>query len=363
MKEIVIKANATFEEVVSISRTVKSVENVPAIETAALFLGARASGNKKLESLCRARLDANSQTESNIRFILSKMYGRYGVDELMYLYQQYSYDDIYAMIRSKVSSLWDELSWNYVSARLADDTLNRNTFFIAHFLRIRITSLYCHQIHELAKERFPELTYQCLKRYVQMRKATGYVFSFSKHTNEQLRQLLITSGESALSDETLNRYRKMFGYEPEQGTSFRPLKEQPAWKKVHRNEVLFWKQTKADTITQQDQDAFLDSIRMQMYFSDEQIADLTNWLMIARYEGRADDNIPTCGSLAMRYATAKERKDGSIDWIPSKIKPIKQMRYEILMYCDIDSIPFVFIQTLSAGIGGKMKGQINKRFA
>lgn len=357
MKNVIIKAGATFEEVISISRTVTSIDHVGIIQVGALFLGAKASGNKELEDLCRSRLNSDSQTESCVRFVVNRLYGKYGVDELMYLYQEYSYDDIYAMVRSQVDTLWNELKWDYVSNYLSDTRSWKNAFFMNHFLQLRVTGLYCKQIYSLAKERFPKLTFGGLRRYIQMRKATGYAFQFSRYTNTELNRMLVSAEMDPLTEETLNKYRIMFGYEPEPDT--RPLKEQPAWKAAHRNELLFWKKTKADTIVQTEQDAFIDYLRSDFDFSDDELADLVNWLMIARYEGRVNDCIPTCTTLNMRYANVKRMKEGK----RTKVSPIREMRYEILMHCDVNSVPEVFVNTLSNGIDGHLKGQINKRFA
>ena len=91
-------SNTTFEEAVEISRTVSDLTELDMIQISALFVAARSTGNEILEMKCHNRLNEYSQTKSNLKYIVNRMYGKYGVDELMYLYQQYSYDEIYDMI-------------------------------------------------------------------------------------------------------------------------------------------------------------------------------------------------------------------------------------------------------------------------
>ena len=131
-------SNTTFEEAVEISRTVSDLTELDMIQISALFVAARNTGNEILEMKCRNRLNEYSQTKSNLKYIVNRMYGKYGVDELMYLYQQYSYDEIYDMISPMVSDLWNELTWKFVSGYLGDTRANRNNFFYGRFLKIRI---------------------------------------------------------------------------------------------------------------------------------------------------------------------------------------------------------------------------------
>lgn len=82
--------------------------------------------------------------------------------------------------------------------------------------------------------------------------------------------------------------------------------------------------------------------------------------MIARYEGRVEDDIPVCESLKNRYQNCVfTRKDGET-FTPNYMKA---MRYEILMNCDLDFVPPVFIHTLQSGIGGRTRSYINERIA
>ena len=349
----IINKETTFEEVKALSMITTDIEDVNIIHVGALFLGAKESGNKALEEKCRDRLQNDSQTKSAVKYVVNRLYGKYGVDELMYLYQQYSYDDIYNMIFPQVYDLWDELTWKYVSAYLNSDRkkIEEHSYFINHFLQLRVNGLYCQQICLLAKEKYPKLNYSGLRHYVKARKATGYVFSYSKYTNKQLAKMLEVAGIKPYTEESFNRYRVMFGYEAEEIIETRPLKEQPKWRATHRNELNFWKTTGADTINQKDQDDFIDYLRIEFDYAPEELADLTNWLMIARYEGRAADDIPVCNALKTRYEGEKIQR------------AIKQMRLEILMNIDVKKISPVFVKTLSGGFGGRTKGQINARFA
>lgn len=347
-------AKTTFEEAVEISRTVSDLTELDMIQISALFVAARSTGNEILEMKCRNRLNEYSQTKSNLKYIVNRMYGKYGVDELMYLYQQYSYDEIYDMISPMVSDLWNELTWKFVSGYLGDTRANRNNFFYGRFLKIRIKGLYCRLIGELAKERYPKLTFSMLRQYVKLRKLTSYRFIISRHTNNELNQILLDAEVETLSMKRLNQMRVAFGYEPE--IEEIPLREQPAWKASHRNEREFWKKTKADKINQKEQDGFILYLKRDFDFTDDELANLVNWLMIARYEGRVGDDIPVCESLKNRY---KGKKGGRI----TEPNYIKEMRIEILMNCDTDFVSPVFIHTLESGIGGKVRGQINAHLA
>ena len=253
-----------------------------------------------------------------------------------------------------VSDLWNELTWKFVSGYLGDTRANRNNFFYGRFLKIRIKGLYCRLIGELAKERYPKLTFSMLRQYVKLRKLTSYRFIISRHTNNELNQILLDAEAETLSMKRLNQMRVAFGYEPE--IEEIPLREQPAWKASHRNEREFWKKTKADKINQKEQDGFILYLKRDFDFTDDELANLVNWLMIARYEGRVGDDIPVCESLKNRY---KGKKGGRI----TEPNYMKEMRVEILMNCDTDFVSPVFIHTLESGIGGKVRGQINAHLA
>ena len=341
-------SKAAFTEVCKVSEFITDVKDLDVITVGALLVAAKETNNLELLEKCLDRLMCDSQTRSAMKYLLNKMYGRYGVDELMYLYQEFSYKEFYEMLTPLCRNVWMELTWNYVSTHLSDTRDVRGNYFVHHFLKLRLTGAYCKLICTLAKDRFPTLTFSALRRYIKMRKETNYQFSFSKCSNAEAMELFKQYGVGDIcSEETLNKYRIMFGHEAEESSI--PLQERPEWKTAHRNEILFWKRTQANLITEEQQVQMLSQVEEEMDYTDEEIADLRNWMMIARYEGRAADDLTVCDTLRERY------EGGTCKSV------IKKMRIDILRHCDLTAFDPVLVSTLLASIGGKAKNEISKR--
>lgn len=348
MKQYTFLKFASLQEAVVFSNTmeIEKVSQLHVISAAALLLASKETGNVQLMNACLDRLMSDSQTASAIKYMLNRMYGRYGVDELMYLYQEYSYDDFYRMMEERCRTIWEtELKWDVVAKQLE---LKQLAAFVHHFLSLRLTGAFTRIIHELAQDRFPGLTYAALRNYVMVRKGTKYQFSFSTCDNAEGLRLCEEFHITGMSENKFNTYRKQFGYAPEPPAVI--LQETPEWKKEHRNEILFCKRTGANTIEEDAQNQVLDYVQKTMGYADETVADLRNWLMIARYEGRSAEDIPVSNAT-------KDRYEGGNQNTPF----IKKMRIDILQCCNFTALGDVFVNTLLANIGGMARRNILMR--
>ncbi len=274
-------------------------------EKALYLLDAKDNMDTQNEIQIASDILLESQSINAVKSLVNKNFGRYGVDELRFLYDEIELREcIRAMLEAELKIWREHLTWDYVLGSFNGNYKYSPQAFTNMFLAPRLKHAYSEWFANIAKKYFPDLNSQTIGEYVKLRKQTDYVATFKTHTNTEFVELCKKNGHK-VSWKTVNRLRTRFGYTPEsEVTAFSnlPLWEQPAWKREHGAELRFWKDTHANEITEDAANKALSDIQQVCEYSDSDIAVIRNWLNRARYEGvPGTDGIRITDTLRRRY--------------------------------------------------------------
>lgn len=267
----------------------------------AILLAAKRDEHTDIMDKCLDRLISSSQSLGCIRYLIQKKYIRYGVDELRYIYDKYTIEEVFTMVALEARTMWLSYSWDSLLKWFNGTIQYNQTKFVSSFFNVRTQDAYKKWLLREAKNSgYPDLRMGSLQLYVKIRKYSKYEVTLSKYTCQELFQFCQNNGIKT----TYNQIACMlqaFHYEVPEPEN-KPLHERPEWKAAHRSELLFWKQTKADKMEEEEVRVTLNQIQQKMRFSNEEMACLYNWINIARYEGRANSILPAIPeSLDRKY--------------------------------------------------------------
>jgi len=278
----------------------------------AVLLAAKKDGNEDIMNKCLDRIITASQTLSGIRYAIQKKYIRYGVDELRYVYDKYTINEVFALVAWEARKEWLKYSENNLLQWFDGTIQYQQTKFVSSFFSVRVQDCYKKWLWKEAKiSKYPNLSMKSLQLYVKIRKKSGYKATLGSWTCAELHKFCEDNGIATTYAQVACMLRQ-FGYEVPEPEN-KPLHERPEWKRTHRNELLFWKQTEANKIEEEELRSELRRIQQEMQFSNEEMACLYNWVNIARYEGRAENTLPAIPeTLNRRYRVKTTDTDVAI---------------------------------------------------
>jgi len=308
------------------------------------MLTAQIDNREDVIEKCLDRLMTDSQTRSAITNCINRNYTRYGIDELRKIYDSISYDDVHCAIEAATRNIWKYQMKPEPLLRWCDGTIPyQQGRFVNTFLSCRLKDAYKQYTLSIAKEFYPTLSYGSLKLYIKIRKESKYMITLSTETTSSLDTFCLNHDIKATWGQIV-AMQKSFGYETEEDKVAIARHEQAVWNATHRSEILFWKQTDANNITEDELEDTLLLIRDKMQYDDAEIACLRNWVNTARYEGRAISSF-ACMPVTFdkRYRIRKSDSDIVIS---------KRVRKDIInvLGSDLNRVT----KTLSKNLGGKI---------
>ncbi len=280
--------------------------------------------NKALDAIM-----ADSQVINGIEHNVACNYGRYALDDFGFIYDENTYEECLESIKKRVRALFlREMKFEKVANNLFGDIEYSQNMFVRSFLSLRIKGEFQNWALEQIQKHYPEMTINRLSTYIKFRKAVSYNMTLRNNTNKEIIDKCADNGFK-ITWARLNSLRTVLGYPEEvQDYSDVPLRENPVWKKTHRNELEFFKHTDSDKITDIEAKKALTKIQDTLNYSDEEMSILINWLNKARYEGvyvTKIDWVPE--SLSERYFKEVSPKQQTEANTPDKI--LFRMRKDI----------------------------------
>ena len=271
----------------------------------AVMLVAQKDGKKDIVKKCLDRLMSDADTQDSIKWIMNRNYVRYGTDETRCIYDVYSYEECRKHIEKETFRIWSKLMNEEKLLPWFDKTYNQKKF-VKTFLNLRLRDAFNTWAWKKAKEIYPDLTNKSMRLYVQVRKASNYEIRLATDSMAKIQNFCLENNIN-VSLKSIVNMKKGFGYEADEKT---PLEKTVAWKKEHKKEIMFWKDTKANQIEEQEVDESLKKIKNRLGYTDEEMACLRNWIYTARYEGRANSAF-TC--MPKTFDARYRKKDSDTD--------------------------------------------------
>ena len=313
-KGTLVKVNRTFanrEEVLEYLKQHPYDKNQPINVRIAHLCAARDAGDKTLMNEIVNDIMFGPCVMSQVAGIVKNKYGKYGVNELRYIYDTTTFEAAKRYVFTKLRDEWlDHCNWKFAERYLYSQIESfRVKKVITSFCTRRIHGLYTDWLFDMIAPDFPSLKRYHLVEYVRFRKTTGYGFTLENSSDEALIRIC-QQHDLPMTKSHIETMRRAFGYSADEAPSeFRRLCEQPLFKKNHPDEAAWLKKTEADLITEDEAKVVLRKIQYFLDYTDADIAVLRNWLYRCRYEGNpSDEGIKVTATLCDRYKSNDSAK-------------------------------------------------------